>query len=211
MTPPPATPAPPKRKHPLLRRIALLVLTALLIGGGWMSWREYDFRAAIRQAREANITFSHDDPFETIRDDWRTAFQSATWNDGKHWLALHGDEQFRFAVKHDLFRRLRVKGASVIGLRDLQLLVHLHDAPQLRAFHCSGCETLTSLDALSGIQTLQTVAITSTPSLSDVRVLHTLPNLRRVVILDSPQISRETEAELSRKIRMVSISSQPLK
>ena len=58
-------------------------LTALLLAAcAWSVWREYDYRAAIREAKTAGFTWKTREPFDAIRGDWRAAFRKATWTDG---------------------------------------------------------------------------------------------------------------------------------
>jgi hypothetical protein len=45
----------------------------------WAGWREYDYRAAVREAQSLGWKWKSDEPFAKIRADWRSAFRKETW------------------------------------------------------------------------------------------------------------------------------------
>lgn len=65
-----------RRWHPLWWLLGLTLAVC-----GWMVWREYDFRAAIREAKAAGWQYERRDPVTLILADWRTAGMKATWKD----------------------------------------------------------------------------------------------------------------------------------
>ena len=57
------------------RGLLLLALAAT----AWVGWREFDHRAAIRDAEAAGCTWEVRDPVTLIRKDWREALSPGTW------------------------------------------------------------------------------------------------------------------------------------
>ena len=71
-------PPPPRRKLHLVRWIVVVFIAV----SSWGGWRAYAFRSALKQANALGWTVRYTDPVETIRTDWRAAFEKATWLDG---------------------------------------------------------------------------------------------------------------------------------
>ena len=69
---------PPRRKWHFTRWLIVLIVAVF----GWGGWRAYAFRSALSQAKALGWWVEHTDPVETIRKNWKSAFEKATWLDG---------------------------------------------------------------------------------------------------------------------------------
>ena len=54
----------------------------------WVGWREYDHRAAIREAQAGGYWWEVREPIVLIRADWRAAFHKETWTKSYWSLAV---------------------------------------------------------------------------------------------------------------------------
>src|SRR5690349_20069233 len=111
---------PPAPRPVRRRRITLALLTASLALAAWLGYREYDYRAAIRELEAGanqlplpfpkssgraipSLSFTWEGPVERIQKDWRVAFSKAAWAPGERRLSIRSPEALRYAVEHDLF------------------------------------------------------------------------------------------------------------
>lgn len=166
----------PSRRPRLLGWSLLAVLLALLT---WAGWREYDYRAAVREARAAGYEWSTDEPFMLNRSAWEK------WVDpyGRLHLGLGAD----LTRVRSLLPRLRAKrlianhclntGVDALkGLNGLQEL-HIYDYPGLQ-----------NADALEGLSTLTELELSGCPELQNVDGLRRLTRLRRLTLSHHPAL-----------------------
>ena len=97
------------------RGLLLLALAAT----AWVGWREYDHRAAIREAPAAGCTWQVREPIALIRADWRAAFQKETWT--KSYWSLNVGEGRELASLRPLLLRLRPTMLIAPGCKDANL------------------------------------------------------------------------------------------
>ena len=126
--------------------IGLLIATL-----GWVAWRQYDFRAAVREAKAAGLDFKmSDNPFAVIRKDWRAAFRKATWTDHQRELAIpYGTD---LAPLKSLIYRLRPTKLAAERCENVDALRKLTSLEEL---HLSPCFSLKDVDVLKGLTRLQ--------------------------------------------------------
>ena len=68
------TDPPLRRKWNITRWLVVLAL----LGLGWSGWRVYAFRSALSQAEALGWNVGYIDPVETIRENWKSAFEKET-------------------------------------------------------------------------------------------------------------------------------------
>lgn len=191
------TDPPPRRKWNITRWLVVLAV----LGLGWSGWRVYAFRSALKQAEALGWTVEHTDPVETIRANWKSAFEKETWLDGVTEVGIPTSEAFEqhFAIVHRLNPRvLLIENAPT--LRDLSALslltrlqgIYLYDCTgltnvdalkKLSALHAvslAGCTGLTNVDALKNISALQRVRLSGCTGLTNVDWLKNLSGLQEV-------------------------------
>ncbi len=215
MTPDVAKPARPSRWRRW--RIGWLLVAALFSVCAYGTWREYDFRAAIREAKALGWGWDYDDPIEAIRADWKAAFRKATWTGGKRELEISNHSEFEGHAS--LLRRLaptsltalerpQMKDLSTIeGLTSLQRLDFslcrglanvdaLKGLPTLKVLFLEGCVRLKDVDALKGLSGLQALYLCSCFGLTNVDGLKALPALKTLDLGDCISLPAESIAAL---------------
>ncbi len=165
-------PTPPARRG-AWRVLGWAMLVAGVAAFGWSGWREYDHRAAVREARAAGFVFEESrTPLPAIRADWQAALRPATWTERERMLFLPDgtdlaplrplllrlDPTFLGAVRchHvDALRgltRLRILDLADSDVKDLAPLAGL---AQLQDLNIAGCPGVADLAALVGLTQLQ--------------------------------------------------------
>ena len=145
----------------MLRGCGWLILP-LFIAIAWSGWREYDHRAAVREAQATGFEWRELTPSDVIRKDWRAAFRKETWSGSLRELDL-GKVPTLTSVRPLLLR-----------LRPTILIAH-------------GCKDA-DLQALTGLSSLQKVDLWYCPSLQNLDGIETLPALRNLIILPCPAL-----------------------
>ena len=113
------------------RRPDVWVLAVLLAALGWVGWREYDFRCAVREAGAAGLSFRESvSPLAIIREDWSCAFQKSTWIGRRRELAF--PEGSDLASFRDLILRLRPTDLDVAYCRHEEVLEEIKGLKKLR-------------------------------------------------------------------------------
>ena len=79
----------------------------------WVGWREYDHRAAIREAQAAGWGWESRDPVALIRGNWRAAGKKATWTNHYRRVALPVGTDLATAGP----RLARLRPTSLVALR----------------------------------------------------------------------------------------------
>jgi hypothetical protein len=196
MTPEPAAPAPRRTWH--IRRWVVLVWLVVMGNG---SWRVYDLRAAVKEAKALGWQCVYANPLDAIQKDWKAAFRSATWGDDTRYLGIHTVREL--GGQAPLLHRLSPRTLYVsdnLGLRDLSTIEGLSglqrlklaswseltnlDAlkglPGLQALTFVGCRRLANVDALKGLSGLQALSLEGCAGLTDVNGLKGLSGLQRL-------------------------------
>ena len=209
-----SAPASPRRKHlaRLLRRWALLLLIATCVYG---AWREYDFRLAVREAKEGRISFSYRDPLETIRSDWRAVFRASTWKRSGGGLDIDWDDQHTFVVEHDLVRRLRPtvltyfagRRMSHAPIKDperpvprLRNLDHLAGCSSLEFVTFRDCNELEKIDGLKSLTGLKYLFFDRCGKLKDIEPLKSLNDMVELRIYKCPGLPSDAQKQLERAL-----------
>jgi hypothetical protein len=176
------------------RGLLLLALAAT----AWVGWREYDHRAAIREAEAAGCRWEVREPIALIRADWRAAFQKETWT-GSYWQLGVG-YGCDLASLRPLLLRLRptvliapyfkdanldaLKGLtglqflSLSGYTALQNVDALKGLSGLKQLYLNGCTALQNVDALKGLTSLQMLVLEGCTTLQNVDGLKGLAGLQ---------------------------------
>ena len=148
---------------------------ALLAVLGWGEWQAYDYRAAVREAREAGFAFKESPtPFAAIRANWHASFRLATWTE--HWRALALPDGTDLAPLRPLLlrldptflmakycrnvaalpalTRLEILHVSESDLKDLAPFASLTQLQWLELKGCTGVTDLAPLDGLTQLKLL---------------------------------------------------------
>ena len=163
------------------RGLLLLALAAT----AWVGWREYDRRAAVREARAAGCTWTVREPIALIRADWRAAFQKDTWT-GSYWCLGVG-ESCDLARLRPLLLRLRPTTLLVQRAKDANLDA-LQGLSGLKRLALSGCPALQNVDALKGLHRLQILDLIGCPVLQNVDGLKGLSGLQNLILYGCPSL-----------------------
>lgn len=194
---PPETSPPRRRWH-----VGWWLLTLGLAVCVWVGWREYDYRAAVREARAAGYEWSTDEPLTLYRNAWEK------WVDpyGRLHLGLGAD----LTRVRSLLPRLRAKrlianycldtGVDALkGLNGLQEL-HIYDYPGLQnadaleglstltELELSGCPELRNVDGLKGLTRLRNLRLSHNPGLQNVNGIKGLAELQVIDIYECPSL-----------------------
>ncbi len=137
------------------RGLLLLALAAT----AWVGWREYDHRAAIREAQAAGCGWEVREPIALIRADWRAAFQKKTWTESYWGLDVGG-------------------GRDLASLRPLLLRLR---PTRMIAYDCKDA----NLDALKGLSGLKRLDLSGCPKLPATAVAELRAALPKTDILYS--------------------------
>ena len=116
-TPPPPDPAPEpraRRKWGVTRWLTVAALGVM----AYFGWKQYDAKAARKEAKALGWYVFYTDPFDTIREDWHNAFKKETWQDGVREVVIPADE--RFQEHRKLLLRLNPKRLGVYGAPPLR-------------------------------------------------------------------------------------------
>ncbi len=168
------TTSPPRRNWHLNRWLIVFIVAVF----GWGGWRAYAFRSALAEARALGWEVFYTDPVETIRKNWKAAFEKETWLDGvtRIYVPTSGEFEQHLAIVHRLNpKELYIDNAH--ALRDLSALKPLD---RLQAVGLDGCTWLTNVDGLTNLSALEVVGLTGCTRLTNVDALKNLPALRYV-------------------------------
>ena len=166
---------PAKRPRRRLGRLRWWVLTLMLAGFGYQAWREYDYRAAVREAEKAGFHWTTTETFVLIRQDWRAALKKETW--GAHPRSLYLGAVPDLGRYGDLLHRLRPTDLTVSHCENMDGLNGLAD---LQRLDLSDSPTLQNVDALKSLTGLERLDLYNCPSLQNVDGLKYLTNLRHL-------------------------------
>jgi hypothetical protein len=154
---------------------------------GWGAWRHYDFRQAVKEAKERGWEFEYTDPVVLIGKDWRAAFRKGTWSGTFRFLSIGpGTVSER---DFDLVRRLKPKSLAINATfpwRDLSQLQGLSD---LKELGLTKCPNLSNLDALKDMKELIWLGIDGSPVLVNIDVLKELKNLESLSLMDGTPLT----------------------
>ena len=164
----------PRRKWHLLRWT--FVLLALV--GGWVVWKQYDFRQAVKEAKERGWRFYYTDPNAIIGKDWRAAFRKETWSDTRR--ELHIPTETISERDFELVRRLTPKGLVINGTFPWRDLSQLKGLSNLTVVVFGDCPNLTSIDALKDMKELTMLGINGSPILVNTDPIKELQNLEHL-------------------------------
>ncbi len=171
-------PTPPAAPRPRWGRRGLLILA--LAATAWVGWREYDHRAAIREARAAGFTWTSAGPVERIRADWRTAFHLRTWTRPERSLEL--SSPCDLSGLRPLLLRLRPTYIDAQQCRspDLEALRGLTSLTYLEISHSPGLLNASALRDVPGLNILSLFDCTNLQSLDGLDALHHLTYLNLI-------------------------------
>jgi hypothetical protein len=153
------------------RGLLLLALAAT----AWVGWREFDHRAAIREAEAAGYSWKVREPIALIRADWRAAFQKKTWTERYRWLDVGAGRDL--ASLRPLLLRLRPTALSAPACQDANLNA-LKGLTGLQFLDLGGCTALQNVDGLKGLSGLQNLSLNGCTALQNVDGLKGLPGLQ---------------------------------
>ena len=161
--------------HRWFRRVLWTALAAAVALFGWMGWRVYDERAAIREAQAAGWKWESRDPVSVILADWRVAWKKETWTFRYRRLTLPDGTDL--AAARPLLVRLRPTILVAAGCPNTNLDV-LQNVPALQRLDFIGCEGLQTVDGLKNLPVLQVLSLSYCTGLENVDGLQNLPTLQ---------------------------------
>lgn len=178
----------PKSRWRIWRQGLWLVVISVA-GCGYLGWREYDYRAAVREAEDESLTYYRSNPFDAIRKDWRASFRFATWADRQRMLIIRDgyrtltDEEREnardalndLACFRDLIDRLRPTSLSTTRFEHMDGIKGLSG---LQALDLSGCISLKNVDGIKGLSRLQMLNLGFCKALQNLDSLNELTHLR---------------------------------
>jgi hypothetical protein len=164
-----------------LRGLLLLALAAT----AWVGWREYDRRAAVREAEAAGCTWQVREPIGLIRADWRAAFQKETWTES-YW-GLDVGRGLDLASLRPLLLRLRPTRLSATLCNDTSLDA-LKGLSRLQILSLTGCTALQNVDTLKSLSRLQSLGLYQCPALQNVDGLKGLSRLQDLDLSGCPAL-----------------------
>ena len=207
---------PVRTKARRLGKLRWWLLALFLAWGGYAAWREYDYRAAVREAKEAGFGWENTGPWDLIRDDWKNALKKETWSTYVRRLVVGWDGSL--TQPRDLIRRLRPRELVAGDLKDenldvlkgvtslqhlfiaecpnLQNLEALRGLTGLKNIWLGDCPKLQNLDALGGLTGLQEIKLDSWRNLQNVDALKNLPGLQRLDLRGCDKIPLNSLDEL---------------
>ena len=207
------TDPPLRRKWNITRWLVVLAV----LGLGWSGWRVYAFRSALAEAKALGWEVEHTDPVETIRANWKAAFEKETWLDGVTEVDIPTSEAFEqnIVIVHRLNPKvLEIDNAAT--LRDLSALKNLSALRVLRVRPCTGltdihmlellpslqtvvlfdCTSLLTVDAFKNLSALENVRLDGCTGLTNVDALKNLSALQSVSLIGCTGLTKESVAAL---------------
>ncbi|MCE9609080.1 MAG: hypothetical protein K8R23_02515 [Chthoniobacter sp.] len=152
------------------RGLLLLALAAC----GWSGWREYDYRAAVREARAAGFVIMDPTALGVIRADWHAVLRLATWSAHERQLFL--GEGADLAPLRPLLLRLDPTHLWAPRCRHLD---GLHGLTRLRMLDLAGSD-VKDLVPLAGFARLEQLYLSGCPGVADLAPLAGLAQMRRL-------------------------------
>ncbi|MCE9610049.1 MAG: hypothetical protein K8R23_07550 [Chthoniobacter sp.] len=207
------------------RGLLLLALAAT----AWVGWREFDRRAAIREARAAGCTWQVSEPIALIRADWHAALRKETWT--KSFWQLDVGRGRDLASIRPLLLRLRptalfaweskdanldalqgLSGIKYLDLHDcnaLQNLDALKSLSGLKTLSLIGCPSLQNVDALQGLAGLQELHLSACTALQNVDALKGLSHLQYLDLSSCPALQNVDGLKALSRLRFLDLSGCP--
>ena len=155
------------------RGLLLLALAAT----AWVGWREYDHRAAVREAQAAGCRWNVREPITLIRADWRAAFQKKTWTESYWQLDVGRDRDL--ASLRPLLLRLRPTVLRAPASKDANLDA-LQGLSGVQYLHLGGSPSLQNVDGLQGLSGLKWLDLSYCTALQNVDGLQGLSGLKHL-------------------------------
>ena len=177
---------PPPAKHPLLRLLRkpfFWALALFLAICGYQAWRIYDYRAAVREAKEAGFIWESYETFDLIRQDWRAALRKETW--GTHERMLQRDNVPDLGRYRELIHRLRPTDLRLDGCANVDALKGLNSLHTLYLHRCRGLQNIDVLKELTGLRVL---GLDGSSFLKNLDALKSLLKLHHLQLSDCPNL-----------------------
>ncbi|MCE9609160.1 MAG: leucine-rich repeat domain-containing protein [Chthoniobacter sp.] len=173
--------SPEASTHSRLRwHVGRWLLGLALAACAWLGWREYDYRAAVREAEAAGYRWKTREPFDLILADWHAALQKATWTDRYRMLELRSNREL---PARRLIRRLRPTRIQALGCRNTNLDA-LKGITTLQYLRFDDAVLLQNVDGLKGLTALRNFSIGECPALQNLDGLKGLPALQELRLSD---------------------------
>ena len=186
MTPEPPTPTPRRT-----RRFFLWLGVLLLVFSAWRGWKEYDYRAAVKEAKALGWYIENSSPFDDIKKDWHAAIRLKTWRDPRRGLAIkHTDV---LTGHESLILRLNPQGIEISHCptpRDFSFLKHL---PDLRYLSITNLLEMTdaNMDQIEELTELKNLHLYNCPRLTHLNPFIKLVKLKGLTLLEAPLIPKK--------------------
>ena len=197
-------PAPPDAPRPRWVLRALLLLT--LAAPAWLGRREYDHRAAVREARAAGYEWTVREPIALIRADWHAAFSKETWTESYWYLDVGAGRDL--ASLRPLLLRLRPTVLIAPASKDANLDA-LKDLSGLHELGLSDCTTLQNVDGLKGLSGLKSLTLSGCPALQNVDALKGFSGLKELYLRGCPALQNVDALKGFSSLQILALSGCP--
>ena len=167
-------PPPPRRNWHLTRWLIVFGLLAMT----WSGWRAYAFRSALAEAEALEWEVEYTDPVESIRANWKSAFNKGTWLDGVTRMYMPTSESLE--VHSAIVHRLNPKELVIEDASTLRNLSALTPLDRLEIVSLSNATGLTNVDALNYLSALQKVSLLDCTGLTNLDALKNLSALQEL-------------------------------
>ena len=183
MTPEPPTPTPRRT-----RRFFLWLGVLLLVFSAWRGWKEYDYRAAVKEAKALGWRFTETSPLDDIKKDWHAAFRMETWAKSRRSLWIGDTNGFN---GHDaLVLRLNPQEIFADDCLKSVNLSYLKHLPDLRILMIRNFPEMTdaNMDQMGELTELRALILADCPRLTHLNPFIKLKKLNRLIGTNMPLI-----------------------
>ncbi len=189
----------PRRNWHLLRWAFLLIALSF----GWGAWKAYDFRKAVKEAKELGWNFTYSDPFAIIRENWKAAFRKETWRVTERKLYIQQSKQLE--PHFDVIRRLEPNELASVAPFPMRDLSELRGMSDLTALYFFNCPKLTNIETLKEMKGLTKVTISQAPGLANIDALKKLKNLEYLVLRECTALTNVDALRELKALKTLSI------
>ena len=179
------------------RRWGRVVLVIFLAGIGIFCWRDFTWRRAIRQLREAGFYIAAQDArigerwWKAVRNDWHQLFQTGTWREQRTWYTIDPTKAGKLRNLNALapaLRRVSPYSLNLSGCTALQNVDGLKGLTALGKLNLSACPALQNVNGLKGLTALWHLDLSDCSALQNVDGLNGLASLQHLNLRDCPAV-----------------------
>lgn len=125
---------------------------------------------------------THVEIFDEVKNDWRAAFRSKTWNGAVTYVRIPTGREFE--ENRDLVQRLNPVALQVLDAGDMRDLSALNGLTKLKRLFLGRCRELANVDALEGQSRLEGISFGGCERLADLEAVRNLRMLEFLWLRD---------------------------